>query len=74
MEYDTGDYPTNALQEKAAGALGAALRNPPLRKRMELQKAELQKRIEYIDSALKILDANPGIEQFQDLMGKLGHI
>jgi len=70
MDYDE---PTQAME--SAKSLGSAmLRNPPIRKRMELQRAELMKRVEYIDSALKLLDENPAIEAFQDVMGKLGHL
>jgi len=64
-----------AQQMEIAKSLGGvSLRNPPIRKRMEMQRAELVQRIEYIDRALELLDQNPGIEAFQDVMGKLGHL
>jgi hypothetical protein len=72
MDYDNADMPAQMESAKSLG--GAMLRNPPIRKRMEMQRAELVQRIEYIDRALKLLDENPGIEAFQDVMGKLGHL
>lgn len=74
MEDAPGNYYDESLAKVASGAAMGPLRNPPIRKRMELQRAELVKRIEVIDQAIKLLDENPAIEKFQDVMQKLGHL
>lgn len=46
----------------------------PMRKRVELQKQQLQERLKHIEQLEKVLDENPGIEEFQNLMNRLGGI
>ena len=58
--------------KQALNKVGTDLRNPPIRARIEMQRRELQTRIELLDKTLALLDSNPAIEEFQNLVGKLG--
>lgn len=58
--YDGADAP-NALQ--AAGKM-ANYKPPTPRYKLEKQKEELMAHLERVNNALKILDANPGMEEF----------
>ena len=59
-------------RKQALNKVGTDLRNPPIRARIEMQRRELQTRIELLDKTLALLDSNPAIEEFQNLVGKLG--
>ena len=43
----------------------------PIRKRLEAKKAELQKKLTDVNSALTLLSANPQLETFYDTIQKV---
>lgn len=46
--------------------------NLPIRKRIQMRKNSLVAEIANLDKLLKVLDENPGIETFQDLVQRSG--
>jgi len=60
---ETGAMAGQALQANAKSQLGQ-YKPPTPRFKLESQKAELTAHLQRVENALKILDANPGMEEF----------
>lgn len=67
------DYPPDTAQAKMATELQAIdPRRIPLKKRLEQQRAQLQKSLDELDAAIAFVEKNPQFEEFTNLISKVG--
>lgn len=60
-------------EAKVANIQGAVLSMETLRKRLERNREQTADRLAAIDKTIAFLDANPGFEEFHNLIGKVGY-
>ena len=71
--YTEQDYANQAMlkQSECAGTLGS-LQPPTKRKRLLLQRDQLNHALKVVDAALKALDDHPELEEFAETLARAG--